>query len=238
MKNLNEDIELINKSLVTETISRENLKIKYPDSLEVLYVLLENKELLPSLRIRGKVSFAEYLAKWFNSYNTGYESRPSVKIGRKSDTVPDEIIKALFAYHYDIEPEDATKMERAHSVMMSLENLTGELLEEYLSIRLADFGWKCAWGSTIKAVDFSHATKGLLQVKNSDNSENSSSSAIRAGTDIQKWFRRFSRKKGEYNWQALVDITECQTLSEWDFRKFCLEVLKNNKKVMAVDFKF
>ena len=233
MKKLGFDLDELNEGYVSDVIENYGIEVKYSDSRKVFNVLLQNKQLFPTLRIKGVVSFDEYIKRWFEAYNTGFESRPSVKVGKKSTTVPDEIVKVLMAYHFDLEAEEASKMEAAHAIMMTLENLTGELLEEYLDFRLKDFGWMCAWGSTIRAVDFCHPTKGMLQVKNSDNSENSSSSSIREGTDIQKWFRRFSRKKGEYNWSALVELTGCDSLSEYDFRKYSTEVLRRNPQAIA-----
>ena len=46
----------------------------------------------------------------------------------------------------------------------------------------------------------------LLQVKNSDNSENDASSRVRDGTNIKKWFRRFSKVKDKDNWKELVEM--------------------------------
>ncbi|MFR4236189.1 MAG: SinI family restriction endonuclease, partial [Alistipes onderdonkii] len=90
-----------------------------------------------------------------------------------------------------------------HSLLMTIENNIGELLEEYLAVKLSPLGWYCCWGSTIDAVDFCKADGSLLQIKTSDNSENSSSSRVRQGTPIEKWFRRFSRRPGVYNWESL-----------------------------------
>ena len=73
-------------------------------------------------------------------------------------------------------------------------------LERYLASVMEPRGWIWCSGSTVKAVDLIKppAAPGgawkLLQVKNRDNSENSSSSAIRNGTDIRNAFAR-SRKR-------------------------------------------
>src|SRR6059058_3167229 len=55
-------------------------------------------------------------------------------------------------------------------------------------------GWIWCSGTSVKAVDFIHYDEknnewNLLQVKNRDNTENSSSSKIRDNTTIKKWFR-------------------------------------------------
>ena len=94
----------------------------------------------------------------------------------------------------ELTQELANQVEGGHSLMMTIENLVGDLLEEYLSVKLKENGWCCCWGSTIDAVDFCKADGSLIQIKNSDNSENSSSSRVRAGTTIEKWYRRKSTK--------------------------------------------
>ena len=77
----------------------------------------------------------------------------------------------------------------------------------------------------IKAVDFIKPPSQvggqyrLLQVKNRDNSENSSSSAIRIGTYIEKWFRTFSKREGS-NWSAFPDETIRPLVSEQAFKDF------------------
>jgi len=58
-----------------------------------------------------------------------------------------------------------------------------------LADNLIAYGWHCAWGETIRSVDFCSEDGQLLQIKNRSNSENSSSSRVREGTNIIKWFR-------------------------------------------------
>ena len=64
----------------------------------------------------------------------------------------------------------------------------------------------------------------LLQIKNRDNSENSSSMAIRKGTSIEKWFRSFS-KKTDTNWDQFPDENVKGLVSEEGFRAFVREYL-------------
>ena len=91
---------------------------------------------------------------------------------------------------------------------MAAENIVGDLLERYLAKILEPKGWVWCAGSIVIAVDFimrGDATKwNLLQIKNRDNSENSSSKKVRDGTEIQHWFRTFA-KTGETNWSHLDD---------------------------------
>lgn len=146
-------------------------------------------------------------------------------------TVPDEMVSFIIHKYFDV-PE--TELERAvelHNLSMGAENLVGDILERYIASVVEDHGWVWCSGSMVKAVDFIHRrTNGdwaTLQVKNRDNSENSSSSAIRHGTTIEKWFRTFSKKKGD-NWHNFPKIVNV-TLSEAEFRKFVDRYLRDIK---------
>ena len=92
--------------------------------------------------------------------------------------------------------------------------------------------WNEWQASADKAVDFIKppisptADWQLLQVKNRDNSENSSSSAIRIGTKIEKWHRTFSKKAGS-NWSAFPDEQLRSLLNEKGFKRFIETYLKN-----------
>ena len=93
--------------------------------------------------------------------------------------------------------------------------------------------WVWCTGSILRSIDFIKENKDnkknswiMLQIKNSDNSENSSSSKVRKGTNIKKWFRRFSTRDAT-NWDKLVEITSNQTLNEENFLEFLRGKAKN-----------
>ena len=175
------------------------------------------------------IDLNEYVGKLCLKYLKGYKSRPSIKIGNKSKTYSDPIIDiALEARSKKLTPEDITKVTQGHKLLMTLENLIGDILEEYLSLKLRQFGWYCCWGSSIDAVDFCHQDGRLLQVKNSDNSENSSSSRVRNGTKIIKWARRISTKDNEFKWDYLINETGANNVSELDFRRFLKDLIEAN----------
>lgn len=158
-----------------------------------------------------------------------YASRPSVKAGKPSGTAPDIIIGYLLqAKLPHLSNETVNQVVQGHSILMAIENLLGQLLEEYLAVRLAQDGWYCCWGNTLDAIDFCKIDGSLLQVKTSDNSENSSSSRVRVGTKIQKWQRRNSKKPNTYYWGELNELVGRTDLSEEDFRLFAMDVVRQN----------
>jgi len=133
------------------------------------------------------------------------------------------------AYGYSL--EDCEKIKLTHQQSMCAENAVGALLERYIDSVLRNYGWHWCCGSFVKAIDFiKRAENGNwyeLQIKNRDNSENSSSSAIRNNTQIQKWFRTRSRT-GETNWNKLPPLMQGHGLSEGGFRLFVETYLRNN----------
>lgn len=149
-------------------------------------------------------------------------------------TVPDEMVSFILRHYFDLPEDNLERAKQEHQLSMGAENLVGELLERYLASVMEPKGWIWCSGSMVRAVDFIKPSEiqggrwSLLQVKNRDNSENSSSSAIRNGTNIQKWFRTFSKKTGA-NWAAFPDASIRPHVSEAGFREFVKQYLVNLK---------
>lgn len=182
------------------------------------------------------VPLKTYVEKYIDRYFKGFNNRPSVKVGNASKTFSDPAIELAFGTRVkNIPSEDLNKIISGHSLLMSVENFIGELLEEYLSERLLEYGWFCCWGSSIDAVDFCTANGDLLQVKNSDNSENSSSSRVRNDTVIKKWARRKSTKKDTFYWEKLEELTGAKNISEDDFRAFIKKIIEENPTCIEVE---
>jgi hypothetical protein len=205
----------------------------------VAKVAFSDKSLLPDLGFPKQIGkglftvipLALYVEKWAERYMGAFNNRPSVRAGKPSKTIPDTVVKEILGYILSSEEKSTLDaLERGHSLIMTVENLVGDLLEEYLSVKLADYGWACCWGSTVISVDMCKCDPiQLIQIKTSDNSENSSSSKVRKGTSIQKWARRKSSKKDVFMWETLESMLNCGcSLSEDDFRKFCNGVLTQN----------
>ncbi|MCE2613738.1 SinI family restriction endonuclease [Flavobacteriaceae bacterium D16] len=206
-----------------------------PEKEVLLRAIFDDNSLFPKLRLRNisTVPFVQYIARWDSRYENGYANRPSQKVGTSSATHPDQVVKYIYQHFRGVIAAEADKAESDHSIFMTIENLVGELLEEYLAFKLHPHGFYCAWGETLNKVDFCSIGGVLLQVKNSDNSENSSSSSVRAGTTIVKWFRRFSMRYNTYNWEEIRGITGCNDLNEDDFRAFILGILQTNTRIIA-----
>jgi len=67
------------------------------------------------------------------------------------------------------------------------------------------------------------------------NSENSSSSAIRGGTNIKKWYR-IDAKTGKTYWDDLSSMIGISNLfSEDEFSQFCRSLIKKNPAALFVE---
>jgi hypothetical protein len=141
-------------------------------------------------------------------------------------TVPDEAVSTILSVYYGFKDTDRIKTE--HLASMAAENFVGYLLERYIWEVGEAFGWIWCHGEIVNKVDFIKAhqngTYTLLQIKNRDNSENSSSKSVRDGTDIKHWFRTFSRT-GETNWPKFPDPELKPLLSEAGFTSFVMDYL-------------
>jgi hypothetical protein len=175
-----------------------------------------------------RIGTAEYVRKQAAVFAQSREPRAP----KAPETIPDEMVTAILCSYFGIAHAHADRVKKEHLLAMAAENIVGELLERYLASIMEPNGWIWCSGSMVKAVDFiqtpstHNGTWRLLQVKNRDNSENSSSSAIRIGTDIEKWHRTFSRKK-DLNWAKFPDESIRKDISEESFKTFVEDYLRN-----------
>lgn len=168
-----------------------------------------------------------YLHKYVSRYYAGRERSIVLKdVKTKPDPAVDEVLKA----NKQVPPEDLADIGKAHRMSMQAENIVGQLLEAYIARLLESKGWIWCCGETMRSVDFlKDGTSNeirLLQIKNRDNSENSSSAAIREGTKIEKWYRSNSRT-GETRWEGLLeycDASEEEQCTEAGFYKFVVQI--------------
>lgn len=205
-----------------------------PKFYEIVRFLELNPEAAPKpkSKIKPKFGSSDHLKIMASSFIDSRKplSRP------KSKTIPDSMVSFILEKYFDIDASELSRISEEHRMSMSAENMIGNLLERYIAHNLEPIGWIWASGSTIKAVDFilppnsSEMSWYALQVKNRDNSENSSSSAIREGTIIKKWFRTFSTRN-RTNWEMFPNNIIGSSLSENGFKLFVMEALEQLKVV-------
>jgi hypothetical protein len=197
----------------------------------VINFLAENHTLLPNPRGNMELWSQQHIsamASKFAAARMPHQPTPPT-------TIPDPIVSFILNVYFGLPDADLERAKHEHKLAMAAENMVGDLLERFLASILEPKGWVWCAGSTVKSVDFVKPTKNpkgwfALQVKNRDNSENSSSSAIRAGTIIKKWHRTYSRT-GKTNWHNFPDEPLRANLSEEEFQAFVKSYLEALKTV-------
>ncbi|HEM6510844.1 TPA: SinI family restriction endonuclease [Streptococcus suis] len=212
---------------VSDTFIMENLYevlnnqiiSKYNDKLTRLFLFaIDNKDLFTNIRVNTDTSINnilhEYIEKWISAYINDRENDklliPLKNYGERDEALISRVRASTGA------SEDVVQLFiDGHYLFMSAENMNGAILEQYLAHVLEPHGWLWCAGAIYRAIDFCYFGENeivLLQVKNKYNTENSSSSAIRIGTDIIKW-NRLNRPRVATgldrplpNWKKLQEI--------------------------------
>lgn len=205
-----------------------------------------------------------YTARWIKKL---VSNRVNPLIKRKAkplverDVIRDPALKYFLSNYYEINEmgissEDIDLSIDNHDLLMSIENIQGHLLEEYIASKICKepFGFIWLDGEIVKAADFaleynkSESEKALylLQIKNKYNTENSSSVTVREGTtvEIKKWYRLGKKRLNKinhavYKWSDLntIILELCgyeANMSEDDYMDFLKDVIKNNPKIINI----
>lgn len=197
------------------------------DNFNIIYEFLTAHPELAHLRSGETVGCDIYRNRIFNKYTKEIEAFPCPKIPQ---TTTDEAVEEILNIYYGIEEGAVASAIGIHKQAMGAENIIGTLLERYIDNQASRFGWIWCAGSIVKAADFIRKNENgwdVLQIKNRDNSENSSSAAIREGTDIKKWFRTFSKRSGT-NWDNFPDDKLKKVLSEKGFHQFIRDYIASH----------
>lgn len=145
------------------------------------------------------VGSAEYADKAWKRFVRGH--MPAAFTASKS--LPDPIMGTVLTSTFNVSPKELPKATKYHSQAMIAENAIGEYLERYINSVMSKHKWVWVTGELLRGIDFIGPLTAMepfaLQVKNRNTSENSSSSKIRSGTNIVKWYRLNSRT-GATNW--------------------------------------
>lgn len=183
------------------------------DDLDIIFsIALESKELFPGIKMAGNCNSQDYILRWVGDYRGAIINPTSSRVANPKSSCSDPAVKQIVKMTQNISGEQADEQERYHNLFMSAENIQGNLLEEYIAISVRPYGWIWCAGNTLKAVDFCSSDGSvLLQIKNKSNTENSSSSSVREGTTIKKWYRLGTRVEGgnklpNYRWELLNNI--------------------------------
>lgn len=151
-----------------------DLNIQWTDGVGVVFNTIVNDSERAPINIGSNSDGPnEVIKKWLLKYQAGKDGKASQRQSNLPGTISDPIIERIIESRISkISENDLNRITYAHRLSMSAENILGLILEEYLADNLETFGWHCAWGETVKSVDFVHKDGRLLQVKNRSNYAN------------------------------------------------------------------
>ena len=142
-------------------------------------------------------------------------------------TAPDNAVYNFLKNKFNYSDEEIKLVIKYHNAAMGAENIIGHYLEEFINENLSDKDWVWCSGNVLDKIDFIQKINNktnlkwrAFQVKNSSNTENSSSKTVRNNTQIEMWFRRVANKIDTFKWDEIQKITDCKKLTEESFLKF------------------
>lgn len=209
----------------------------------VFNVALQSPDRFPSITLNSKKPQA-YFERWVKNYHDAVNNRPSLRTANPKTACTDPAIAVIVKNTQGMTDAETTAGENHHNLFMSAENIQGNLLEEYIAEKTRPYGFLWCEGNVLRAIDFCNTDGSLLlQIKNKSNTENSSSSNIREGTTIEKWYRLGTRTRDkipypDFKWAVLNNyINEYKTeglslppcsMSEDDYEDFLFRVSTAN----------
>lgn len=226
------------------------------EDLNVIFeVAKANRKLFPSINIaETEDKAAAYMVRWVNNYYMGIQNVPSKREASPRSTCSDPIVSTIVSTAKGLEEQEIKAAEINHVLFMSAENVQGGLLEEYIALQVRPYGWIWCAGEVLHAIDFCNSDGSvLLQIKNKYNSENSSSSSVREGTTIKKWYRlgvrtQNGKKFPKYKWEVLNEIIDTYKTKDIDesgeklpqcnmnetlYSEFIKTVIAKNKSIIS-----
>ena len=232
------------------TDAKANYPLENFGDLDLIFsVALANRDRFPSINLTGIRNPRTYLERWVKGYYDAVHNLPSTRIATPKTACTDPAIRVIVQATQGLSEQEAETGEVNHNLFMSAENIQGNLLEEYIALKTRAYGFLWCDGNVLRAVDFCNTTGSLLlQIKNKSNTENSSSSNIREGTTIEKWFRLGTSTRGgvrfpSYRWDRLNTLinqnrTEgfnlpAPTMNELDYQQFLNRIATLNPNLIT-----
>lgn len=218
--------------------------------LDVIFeVALQNPDRFPGISINGVQNQLSYIDRWVKGYCEAQSNRPSQRTANPKSACTDPAIAIIVQSTQGYSDSEARAGEENHNLFMSAENIQGNLLEEYIAQKVRPYGFIWCEGNVLRSIDFCNTDGSLfLQIKNKSNTENSSSSNIREGTSIEKWYRLGTRTQAgkrlpDYKWHILNNFinqsrTEGRylppcTMNEADYQSFLKRVAIANRSLIS-----
>ena len=150
-----------------------------------------------------------------------FDKEPEIKA---PTTIPDELVAELLELLCKYDKSQRELIQKQYNSQKQVEQVVvGTFLEFYILKHSVKYGW-VQTGNCLSGIDMIQQNEdgswNRLQIKNSDNTPNSSSAGfIRGKGNIITWKRRKSTT-GTYYWDEFPDENVRNHLSEDNFREF------------------
>lgn len=230
--------------------AKQNNALHNESDLDLIFeVALHNPDRFPGINTSGSEDPQTYLDRWVKGYCAAINNPPSKRTANPKSACTDPAIATIVKATQGFNSSQSAFGESTHNLFMSAENIQGNLLEEYIASKTRPYGFLWCDGNVLHATDFCNTDGSLfLQIKNKSNTENSSSSTVREGTTIKKWYRLGTRTKNgvpipDYKWPLLneyvnhyategKDLPPCN-MNEDDYEAFLTEVAVRNQLLIT-----
>lgn len=212
-------------------------------------IAIVNPDRFPGIALTVEKTPRNYIDRWVKSYYDAVNNPPSRRTANPKSACTDPAIAVIVRATQGMTEQQSTTGENNHNLFMSAENIQGNLLEEYIASKTRPYGFLWCNGNVLRAIDFCNSDGSFfLQVKNKSNTENSSSSNIREGTTIEKWYRLGTKTRGgvkypDFKWASLnalisnhrtegFNLPPC-AMSEQEYEEFLARVATANRDLIT-----
>ena len=182
------------------------------DDLDGIFeIVLAHRDRFPAINLKGDCTLYSYIERWVKSCKNAIKNIPSCRNAKPKSSCVDPSIGMIVKTICGLSDNDIEEGIKYHNLFMSAENIHGELLEEYIAFKIKPFGFIWCRGNAMAAIDFCNSNGTFsFQVKNRENTENSSSNKIRKESTIfiERWYRlgtksEKNKKVAVYKWDTL-----------------------------------
>lgn len=245
----NLDISATELQRIYDAAKRNHAGHNFTDLDFIFAIACDQRDRFPGINVSGQQSPEMYIERWLKGYVDAQNNMPSLRTANPKSACSDPAIRVIVQATQGLTDAQAVQAEMDHNLFMSAENIQGNLLEEYIASKVRAYGFLWCDGNVLRAIDFCNTDGSfLLQVKNKSNTENSSSSNIREGTTIEKWYRLGTRTRNgvkipDYKWAALNALISAHrtegaglpmcNMSETDYENFLRIKATTNKGLIT-----
>lgn len=255
-----DDVQMLFDELVENIIDADTRPADYAirqEEMKSLFPIVldpNTKGFIPTISINEEDlaldhhDFLElWLSHWISKFVRAWKTLPSQRVANPKGTVTDHALIKMVTPHANSEKE-AEEWVRYHNLFMSAENIGGNLLEEYIAGKVEQYDWIWCRGKILTAVDFCNKScTEFVQIKNKENTENSSGRGFRIDHGAPSWFRMHSEKKSGKivtRWPVLMEIIKRgakkyaddipdDLLNEEDYLQFIETVSSSNPQMIT-----